>query len=169
MGFSKWLSQVGSVTKLSLQTILERKGSAFAAAFGIAGVVAVLVGVLSVAQGFRRVLAVSGSPDTAIVLRSGSDTEMMSILPREDVRIIQDGPGIAQSGEGPLASPELFVVINLPKRSTGTDANVPLRGVSHAAFDVRSGIIGHGAQSSHCSSARATYAANRSPGSRRSR
>jgi len=34
-------------------------------------------------------------------------------------------------------SPELFVIVNLPKRSTGTDANVPMRGVEPTAFDVR--------------------------------
>ena len=134
-----WFSQVLSVTKLSLQTILERKGASAAAAFGIAGVVAVLVGVLSIGQGFRQALMVSGSPDNAIVLRSGSDSEMMSILLGDDVRVIQDAPGVARNDQGPLASTELFVVINLPKRSTGTDANVPLRGVSRAAFAVRDG------------------------------
>lgn len=135
-----WFSQVLSVTKISLHTILERKGSSAAAAFGIAGVVAVLVGVLSIAQGFRRTLAVSGSPDTIIVVRAGSDSEMMSGLTGEEARIIEDGPGIARGPNGPLASAELFVVINIPKRSTGTDANVPLRGVSRAAFDVRDGM-----------------------------
>ena len=135
-----WLSQVMSVTKVSMQSILERKGSSAAAAFGIAGVVAVLVGVLSIAQGFRRTLTVSGSPDTAIVLRSGSDSEMMSGLTGEDARIIEDAEGIARGPEGPLASAELFAVINLPKRSTGTDANVPLRGVSRAGFAVRNDL-----------------------------
>jgi putative ABC transport system permease protein len=32
------------------------------------------------------------------------------------------------------------VIINLPKRSTGTDANVPLRGVESAAFQVRDNL-----------------------------
>ena len=134
-----WFSQVLSITKLSLQTLLERKGSSAAAGFGIAGVVAVLVGVLSIAQGFRQTLTVSGMPDNAIVIRSGSDTEMMSILTGEDVRLIQDAAGVARDAQGPLSSAELFAVINLPKRSTGTDANVPLRGVSRAAFEVRNG------------------------------
>lgn len=139
-GPMNWFSQVISITKLSLQTILERKGSSAAAAFGIAGVVAVLVGVLSIAQGFRRTLAVSGSPDTVIVVRSGSDSEMMSALSGDEARIIGDGPGIARDQDGPLASAELFVIINIPKRSTGTDANVPLRGVSRVAFDLRDGM-----------------------------
>ena len=135
-GLPNWLSQVASVTKLSVQTIFERKGSSAAAAFGIAGVVAVFVAVLSIAQGFRHVMQVSGDPSAAMVMRSGADTEMMSFIMGEEARIIGDAPGVARSDHGPLTSPELFVVINLPKRSTGTDANVPLRGVRPGAFDM---------------------------------
>src|SRR5207244_2175086 len=51
-----------------------------------------------------------------------------------------DAPGVARGADGPLASSELFVMINLPKRSTGTDANVPMRGVEKAAFPVRGDI-----------------------------
>jgi putative ABC transport system permease protein len=135
-----WLSQIVSVTFFNLRTVPERKGSALAAAVGIAGVVAVLVGVLSIAEGFRAAMAVSGPDDVAIVLRSGADTEMVSGLGREQVRLIADAAGIARTADGPLASAELFVIINLPKRSTGTDANVPLRGVEKAALSVRGDI-----------------------------
>ena len=115
----------------------QRRGSVVAAVFGIAGVVGVLIGVLSMAVGFRQALLASGSPDAAIVLRSGADTEMVSGLGRDETRVIADAPGLARGAEGPLASAELFVIINLPKRSTGTDANVALRGVEPAAFQVR--------------------------------
>lgn len=135
-----WLEQVGAITKLNLQTIVERKGSSAAAAFGIAGVVAVLVGVLSIGQGFRRAMTTGGSPDTALVLRSGADSEMMSILTREDTRLIADTPGIVRTDQGALASAELFAVIDLPKRSTGTSANIPLRGVEWPAFAVYKGF-----------------------------
>jgi putative ABC transport system permease protein len=135
-----WLSQVAAITSANLKTLPERRGSAIAAAVGIAGVVAVLVGVLSIAEGFRRTMTVTGARDVAIVLRSGSDSEMTSGLGREDTRTIADAPGLARNADGALASPELFVIINLPKRSTGTDANVPLRGVSSAAFDVRGNV-----------------------------
>ncbi|MDD2763520.1 MAG: ABC transporter permease [Opitutaceae bacterium] len=135
-----WLSQVGSITHVNLRTIVERKGSAITAAVGIAGVVAVLVGVLSIAEGFRQVMSATGADDVALVLRSGADGEMTSGLGREDTRLIADGPGLARDEDGGLASPELFVIINLPKRSTGTDANVPMRGVGPAAFAVRGNI-----------------------------
>lgn len=135
-----WITQVFAVTGFSLQTIVNRKGSSAATMIGIAGVVAVLVGVLSIAQGFRRAMTVSGATDTAIVMRSGADSEMMSGLTREETRIIADAPGIARTAAGAASSAELFVIINLPKRSTGTDANVPLRGVEQAAFEVRRDI-----------------------------
>jgi putative ABC transport system permease protein len=135
-----WLSQIFAVVIYNLRTIPQRKGSALTAAVGIGGVVLVLVGVLAIAAGFERALTSSGSKDVAIVLRSGADNEMNSGLTREDARLISDSPGLARSATGPLASAELFVIIDLPKRSTGTDANVPMRGVSGPSFDVRGNI-----------------------------
>jgi putative ABC transport system permease protein len=135
-----WLSQIFAVVIYNLRTIPERKGSALTAAVGIAGVVLVLVGVLAIAAGFQRALTSTGSKDVAIVLRAGADTEMNSGLTREDTRLISDAPGVARGASGPLTSAELFVIINLPKRSTGTDANVPLRGISPTSYDVRGNI-----------------------------
>jgi putative ABC transport system permease protein len=132
-----WINQVISVSLFNLRSVPERKGAAISAAVGIAGVVAVLVGVLSIAAGFRAAMTVTGAEDIAMVLRSGADTEMTSGLSREETRIIADAPGVARSGDSALTSAELFVIINLPKISTGTDANVPFRGVQKTAFDVR--------------------------------
>ena len=136
-GFINWISQIASVTKFGLLGVPQRRGSVAAAMCGIAGVVAVLVGVLSIAVGFRQVMTASASPDSAIVLRSGADSEMVSGLTHENVRLIADAPGLARGSDGPLASAELFVIIDVPKRATGLDANVPLRGVEPAAFKVR--------------------------------
>lgn len=135
-----WLTQVMSVTLFSLRSIPQRRGPVLVAMIGIAGVVAVLVGVLSIAAGFRAAMAVPASNEVALVLRSGADNEMTSGLSREETRLIADAPGLARSDEGPLASAELFVMINLPLRATGTDANVPLRGVGPAALAVRGDI-----------------------------
>ena len=132
-----WFSQVISVALLNLYTIPERRGSAITGAVGIAGVAAVFVGVLSIAEGFRAAMTITGPDDVAIVLRTGADSEMTSGFSREEVRLVADAPGVARSAGGPLASAELFVIINLPKRSTGTDANVPLRGVEGEAMRVR--------------------------------
>jgi putative ABC transport system permease protein len=135
-----WILQVAAITRFGLMSVPRRKGAVAATILGVAGVVAVLVGVLSIAAGFRRVLAMSGSTDVAIVLRSGADSEMVSGLTRQQTRLISDAPGIAHSARGPLASAELWVILALPKRSTGTDANVPMRGVERIGLEVRRGV-----------------------------
>jgi putative ABC transport system permease protein len=132
-----WLSQITSVTAFNIRSLPQRMGSSATAIFGIAGVVAVMVGVLSIAQGILQTMNNSASADNVVVLRSGSNTELMSILLGDDTRIIAEAPGLARNESGAIASPELFVIINLLKRATGTDANVPLRGVSRNALDVR--------------------------------
>ena len=135
-----WLSQIMAVVAYNLRTLPQRRGSAVTTAVGIAGVVIVLVGVLAIAAGFERALSAGGATDIVLVVRSGADTEMNSSLSREETRLIADAPGIARNNKEPLASAELFVIINLPKRSTGMDANVPLRGVSASSFEVRGNI-----------------------------
>ena len=131
------LTRMIAVTTLSLRTLPQRAGASAVAVVGVAGVVLVFVAVLSIAEGFRGALAGAGSPDTAIVMRGGSDSELSSALPLADTRIIKDAAGVRRSAAGPVASAELFVVVDVPKRSTGTVANVPLRGVEPAAFSVR--------------------------------
>src|SRR5262249_62188547 len=101
----RWLRQTATVTLLNLRMIRERKGASSAAAVGIAGVVAVFVAILSIGVGFRRTLAGTGSPDTALVLRSGSDSEMMSGLRHDDTRVIADGPGVERGHEGSPGAP----------------------------------------------------------------
>jgi putative ABC transport system permease protein len=132
-----WFTQIAAVTLLNLRTIVERRGASISAMVGVAGVVTVFVAILSIDEGFRITMTSTGSPDTAMVMRSGSDTEMTSILNVEDAKIIADGPGVARGPHGPLASNELYVIVDVPKRATGTPANVPVRGVDFTAFDVR--------------------------------
>ena len=131
------LSQIIAVTSVNLRSIRERAGSSIVAIIGIAGVVIVFVSVLSIAEGFRAAMTKAGDPERIIVLRTGSDTEMTSGFSGEDARLIMDTPGILKSGSGPVASSELFVVVNHPLTATGTDANVPLRGVSMNVLSVR--------------------------------
>lgn len=130
------LSQIFAVTGVNLRSLHERLGSSAVAVFGIVGVVVVFVGVLSIAEGFRSAMASRGDPDTVMVMRSGADSEMTSGISGEHARIISEKPGIAHDAAGPLASPELLVIVDHPLRRSGTDANVPLRGVEPVAFRV---------------------------------
>ncbi len=130
------LHQVGVVTQLSLRTIPQRLAPVLVAIVGMAGVVGVFVAVLSIAEGFRDTMDSAGSAEVAMVMRAGSDTEMSSFLRGEDARLVADAPGVAHDARGALSSAELFVVVDLPKKGSGTPANVPLRGVQEAAFRV---------------------------------
>jgi putative ABC transport system permease protein len=141
MGSGSFLKQSFEITRLNVLTLPRRLGSSAATVFGVAGVVAVFVGVLSIGAGFRKTLSSTGGPSNVIVLRGGTDTEMNSLLGRRSTNVVADGPGIARTAEGEtLASTELFVIVDLPKRSTGTLANVPLRGVGPRAFEVRDSV-----------------------------
>jgi putative ABC transport system permease protein len=131
------LKQIVAVTLLNLRTIPQRLGSSGVAIVGIAGVVIVMVGVLSIAEGFMAAMRNAGSPSRALVMRSGADSELTSGLGRTETDIIKDAPGVNRDSKGAVASAELFVIIDFPKRSTGTAANVPMRGVEPQAFQVR--------------------------------
>jgi putative ABC transport system permease protein len=134
------LSQIIAVTGVNLRSLRERAGSSAVAVVGIIGVVIVFVGVLSIAEGFRSAMKTVGDEDTVMVMRSGADSEMTSGMTGDHARIIQDKPGIARDAEGPLASPELFVIVDHPLQRSGTDANVPLRGVTPRAFKVHTNV-----------------------------
>jgi putative ABC transport system permease protein len=131
------IPQIAAVTALNLSNIRERFASSVVALVGIAGVVMVLIGVLSIGEGFRAVLDQSGAADVAIVLRGGATDELGSGLTQEATRIIADAADIKRDASGAIASPELYVVVDVPLRSTGTAANVPLRGVSGNAAKLR--------------------------------
>jgi len=131
------LSQIIAVTGVNIRSIRARLGSSSVAVVGIAGVVLVFVAVLSIAEGVAATMKASGDPNTVLVLRSGSDTEMTSGLGGDSVRVIQDAPGVARDSAGtPLTSPELFVVVDHPLKRSGSPANVPLRGITPEAFKV---------------------------------
>lgn len=135
------LAQILAVTAMNVRAIPQRLGSSAVAVCGIVGVVIVFVAVLSIAEGLRG-LEAAGDPDIALVLRAGSDTEMTSGFYMEHVNAIADAPGVARdssvkvgAGEA-LASPELLVIINVPLRRNGIEAQAPLRGVLPVAFKV---------------------------------
>src|SRR5215471_5353104 len=121
----------------NVRSVKQRWNSAVVAVLGIAGTVGVFVAMLSLAKGFKATLVASGSADNAIILRSGSTNEMDSSVTLEQVHVIEDAPGVVRSADGPLVSPEMVVIRNFALRSTGTDANVQVRGVSAKAIEVR--------------------------------
>ncbi|HKQ16469.1 MAG TPA: FtsX-like permease family protein [Steroidobacteraceae bacterium] len=131
------MTQISAITSMNLRNVSERLTSSVVALVGIAGVVMVLIGVLSISAGFRAVLTLSGARDVAIVLRSGATDEMGSGLTLEQTKIIADSKAIARDAQGSIASPELYVIVDIPLKRTVTAANVPLRGVGPQAPQLR--------------------------------
>jgi putative ABC transport system permease protein len=121
----------------NLRSAKERWMSSVVAVLGIAGTVGVFVAMLALARGFKATVVSSGLPENAIVQRGGADNEMTSILTIEDVRVVEDAPQVARNGSEPRVSPEVVVIAALPLRTTGTDANVSVRGVLPRALQVR--------------------------------
>jgi putative ABC transport system permease protein len=124
----------------NLRSARERWMSSVVAVLGIAGTVGVFVAMLALARGFKATVTSSGLPQNVIVQRSGSDTEMTSILTMDDVRVLEDAPQVARAGDTPLVSPEVVVVAPIPLRDTGTDANVSVRGVLPRVLGVRENV-----------------------------
>ena len=134
----RWLRQTLAMMALNLRTIPQRLSSSAVAIVGIAGVVVVFISVLSIAAGFSAAMRQSGSPQRALVMRSGADSEMTSGLGGPEVDIIKQAPGIRRDGQTPLVSAELYVIIDLPKKSSpDSPANVPMRGIEPTAMKVR--------------------------------
>src|SRR3989442_6444193 len=136
----KWIKQTIAVTLLSIRTIPQRLSSSIVAIVGIAGVVIVFVAVLSIAEGFHAAMTTAGSPSRVLVMRSGADSEMTSGIGGDNAVVIKQAPGLLHDGNTPVASAELYVIVDLNKRSKGTPANVPLRGVEPTAFQVRDDV-----------------------------
>jgi len=135
------LLQVIAVTTINLKSISQRLWLSLSTVVAVALVVIVLLAFLAMANGFQRTLAGSGSEDIAIFLRGGSQAEINSTVARDQVRLIEDAPGIARGADGkPLISPELYVVVDGVKRSSQTKANLPLRGIGEQGVALRKGI-----------------------------
>ncbi len=131
------INQILAVTWLNLRNLPQRVASSVVAVIGVAAVVLVFAAVLSMAKGFERTMVAAGSEDTAIIMRSGSTSELNSGLSNEQVLIVGEAPGVLRDGDRAVMSAELYVIVDLKKRTSKTDANVPFRGVQAGAFDVR--------------------------------
>ncbi len=125
------LGQIYEITVLNIRNIRSRIGSSSVIIVGIAGVVSVLVGLLAMAAGFTATLASSSLPNRAIVMRDGSNGELTSRMNIEAFNIISRMPGIE------LASEELYVIADIPKKASGMPANMIIRGMRQAGLDIR--------------------------------
>ena len=134
------MKQIIAVTTLNLRNLPRRLASSAVAVVGVAAVVLVFAAVLSMASGLEKTMVAAGSEDTAVIMRSGSTSELNSGLSNELVLIVTNSPGVLRDGDNAVLSAELYVITDVKKRSNNVDANVPFRGVQPGAFEVRSTI-----------------------------
>jgi putative ABC transport system permease protein len=132
------IAQIGAVTGMNLRNIPQRWSSSMVAVLGIGGVTLVLVALLSIAAGFKVALEGSGSEDVAIIMRSGSTNELSGGFGVDTVTVVSDAPGIRRDAQKkPIMSPELYVLVDGRMRGKDASTNLPLRGVSQMAPQVR--------------------------------
>lgn len=122
----------------NFRSIRARWTSTIVAIVGIAGTVGVFVAMLSLARGFKATMVASGSPGNALVMRAGSSSEMMGGITLETIKHLGDKTGVARDAtRGALLTQDVVGVVALPLVSTGTDANVQVRGVSPNVLQIR--------------------------------
>ena len=132
-----WLQQIIAVSILNIRSIPQRIAASLVAIIGVSAVVGVFAAVLSMSTGFEKTMIAAGATDAVVILRAGSTGELASAVSNEHIQIVSVAPGIRQKDGTPMVSGELYVVVDVAKKSTNEAANVPLRGVQPGAYDIR--------------------------------
>lgn len=134
------MKTVLAITLMNFRAIGGRLGTSMVIVVGIGCVVAVLIGMLSMSQGFERTLKGTGTDGRALILSSGAGAELPSGIGRDVIPLLRELPGIARDAEGrPVASAELIVITEL-RRGEGrqqANVNVSLRGVEPMGLSMR--------------------------------
>jgi putative ABC transport system permease protein len=132
------LTQTREIVMMNLRSIPDRLAPSLVIVIGIAGVVGVLVALLSMSSGLKQTLGGSGRDDMAVITRGGSQGELSSFLTIASMTLIKQDRAIARGNDGlPLASGELIVITEVPRPGQSTGANVTLRGVESVGFALR--------------------------------
>lgn len=134
------LDQIGAVTALNIRSAPQRAMMSVASVVAVALTIAVLLFFLALANGLAQTMKGSGADDVAIVIREGSNAELNSVVSREQLSILATGPGVAQRNGRPVVSGELLVIVDGVKRSTGTNANMPFRGIGLEGLALRRSV-----------------------------
>ncbi len=134
------IKQIVVVVAMNLKSLPQRFWSSLTTMLSIAVVVGVLLAFLAMSDGFEKTLEGSGSDDVAVILNAGSQAELNSGLSGEVVKIVSNAPGIARDENGPITSPELYVIVDGIKKSSLTEVNLPLRGLALSGLDLRGNV-----------------------------
>jgi len=134
------METIFAITAMNFRGIGNRIGTSMVIVVGIAFVVGVLIGMLSMSRGFERTLAGTGKDDRALLLSAGVLAELSSGIGPDTLPLVQSLPGVKKGADGqPLVSGEIMVITELKKGAGPKPAsvNVALRGVAPAGFAMR--------------------------------
>jgi len=134
------LQQIIAITVMNMKGLRQRFWQSSAAILSIALVITVMVGFLSMADGFEKTVAGTGSDDVVIVLREGSLSELTSGFSLHQAKLLSTAPGVAKQNGEPLVSFELYVIVDLLKKSTGLSVNAPMRGIEQTSLKLRDNV-----------------------------
>ncbi|WP_193163421.1 ABC transporter permease [Microbulbifer hainanensis] len=134
------ISQIATVTVMNIRSLPRRLWMSLAMVLASAVVVAILLAFLAMAKGFETTMSSAGSDRVAMLMREGAAAELNSVVTRDQVNLVEDLPGIASDKDGPVVSPELYVIVDGIKKSTGTEANIPLRGLDSRGMALRGNV-----------------------------
>ncbi len=134
------LNQIGAITALNIRSIPQRAAMSIATVTAVALSITVLLFFLALSNGLSKTVEGSGADDVAIVLREGSVAELNSVVSRDQLNVLATGPEVAQANGAPSVSGELLVIVDGVKRATGTNANMPFRGISSEGVALRRGV-----------------------------
>lgn len=120
------------------RNLSARKLTTILTASGMALVVFVFAAVLMTSAGLRQTLGGTGSYNNVVIIRQGSQTEVQSTMDRSQVNIISSLQGLASDVTGnPILSPEVIVLVNMPRKSGTGLANVVVRGTTANGLAMR--------------------------------
>lgn len=103
-------------------------------------VVIVLVGFLSMSEGFRQALNNTGSENIAMLMSGQAQNEMNSQLTREQIELLQSAPGVKKLDGNTLLSSELSVIVGVRTRAENIKRNITLRGMTKYGPVLREGF-----------------------------
>ncbi|HLY16943.1 MAG TPA: ABC transporter permease [Bryobacteraceae bacterium] len=125
----------------NFRNLIVRKTTTLMTALGIALTVAVLLAMMALLGGLRSTLSASGDPLQVIVLRKGSETELVSNFTRQQFQDLKFKAGIARTANGdPMASLEVVSIINLASVDAPEGMNVSVRGLLPIGIEMRRGL-----------------------------
>jgi putative ABC transport system permease protein len=120
------------------RNLWARKLTTALTAGGMGLVVFVFAAVLMLDAGLQKTLVSTGSPDNAVVLRPAAQTEIQSVVDRDQASLLETLPEVARGAAGvPLVSKETVVLIAIPKRDNDKPANLVVRGLPATGVRLR--------------------------------